>query len=447
MKKLTLPVLLLALSLTAGAQNIKTLAGNGTSGFSGDGGAATAAELGSNYGIALDAAGNLYIADQQNNEIRKISTTGVITSVVGNGRVPGFSGDGAAATAAEIFNPTGVCFDASGNMYIADAGNNRVRMVNTSGIISTVAGNGTAGSSGDLGAATNAELNNPTGVWVSSGGQIFIADEKNNKIRAVVSGTIVTAVGTGAAGFSGDGGAATAAELDYPYSLCQDASGNLYIADEYNDKIRMVNTSGNISTVAGNGTPGYNGDGGNATAAELWYPYDVKFDASGNMYIADEFNERIRLVNTSGKISTVAGDGSFGFSGDGGPATAAELNSPVGVAISAAGNIYISDNGNLRIRETYSTAGVNNITNNTGMRIYPNPSNGQFNLVITNYQLGAKYNVSVFNMIGEMVYSNQASIQNSTMSVDMNGQPNGVYIVRLQAEDGTSVVHKLEIVK
>ncbi len=222
-------------------------------------------------------------------------------------------------------------------------------------IISTIAGNGTAGYSGDGGPAASAELNSPSGVAVDFSGNIYIADYKNNRIRRVdASGVISTVAGKGTAGYSGDGGPASSAELSTPSGVAVDTSGNIYIADSSNNCIRKVDASGVISTVAGKGTGGYSGDGGPASSAELSSPFGVAVDASGNIYIADDKNNRIRKVDASGVISTVAGNGTGGYSGDGGPATSAELNSPSGLAVDSSGNIYIADTTNYRVREVYA---------------------------------------------------------------------------------------------
>ncbi|MGA2177433.1 MAG: PKD domain-containing protein [Verrucomicrobiota bacterium] len=275
----------------------------------------------------------------------------VISTVAGNGAW-GYSGDGGVATSAELANPFGVAVYVSGNLFIADTYNMRIREVRTDGIITTVAGNGTDGYSGDGGPATNAELYSPGGVAVDAFGNLFIADNGNNRIRKVgTNGIITTVAGDGTAGYSGDGSAATNAELRNPCAVAVDASGNLFIADESNQRIRKVGTSGIITTVAGNGTDGYSGDGGPATNAELYSPCDVAVDASGNLFIVDESNQRIRKVGTNGIITTVAGNGAYGYSGDGGLATNAELYYPVGVAVDPSGNLFIADYGNQRIRE------------------------------------------------------------------------------------------------
>jgi sugar lactone lactonase YvrE len=345
---------------------ITTVAGNGTAGYAGEGGAATNAEFDVPDGVAVDAAGNLFIADYYNNRIRKMGTNGIIRTVAGNG-INGYSGDGGAATNAELGYPNGVAVDAKGNLFIADYYNNRIRKVGTNGTITTVAGNGTAGYSGDGGAATSAELRYPSGVAVDAGGNLFVADEENNMIRKIdTNGIIATVAGNGTQGYSGDGGAASEAELFLPYGVALDATGNLFIADLYNQRIRKVGINGIISTVAGNGTNGYAGDGGAATNAELYYPLDVALDATGNLYIADYYNNRIREVGINGIITTAAGNGTYAYSGDGGPATNAELSEPFGVAVDAAGNLLVADTYNERIRKVVFQ-GLSLALNNVGI--------------------------------------------------------------------------------
>ena len=330
---------------------ITTVAGNGTVNYGGDGGPATTASLYNPVGVAFDGTGNFYIADQQNHRIRKVATSGIITTVAGNGLFT-YGGDGGAATAANLANPSGVAVDGTGNLYIADALNQRIRKVATNGIITTVAGNGTIGFSGDGGTATAASLNNPVGIAVDAAGNLYIADSQNNRIRQVTtSGIISTVAGTGTTGYGGDGGAATAASFNYTAGVALDGNGNLYIADQGNHRIRKVATNGIITTVAGTGTAGFSGDGGAATAANLANPASVVADGMGNLYMADYGNNRIRQVTPSGIITTVAGNGSHGFSGDGGLATAAVLDNPFNVAVDALGNLYISDSDNQRVRK------------------------------------------------------------------------------------------------
>jgi sugar lactone lactonase YvrE len=337
---------------------IVTAAGNGTEGFSGAGGAPTSAELNLPVGAAVDSAGDIFIADALNNVVWKISAaTGTITTIAGNGTA-GFSGDGGAATSAELNTPSAVAVDSAGNLYIVDASNQRIRIVSAgTGLITTIAGNGTAGFSGDGGTATSAELNNPNGVTVDSLGNLYIADVGNQRIRIVSAGTgmITTIAGNGTAGFSGDNGAATSAELNNPNGVTVDSAGNLYIADSANQRIRIV-SSGTITTIAGDGTGGFSGDNGAATSAELNNPDSVAVDAAGDIYIADTLNNRIRMVSAAtGTISTVAGNGTLGSTGNNGAATGAELHTPISVALDSVGNLYIADSLNFVVREVQVT--------------------------------------------------------------------------------------------
>ncbi len=352
MKKLVLSFLLvISASNIAIAQTIITIAGNGSAGYSGDGGPATAAQIYNPNGMAIDGSDNIYIADYVNHRIRKVTTAGVISTIAGTGS-GSYTGDGGPATAASVNYPMGIAIDAAGIIFFADAGNCIVRKIDHSGIIHTVAGNGSVGSSGDGGAATSAELNFPTSVAIDGIGNIYIADFSNNKVRKVdTSGIITTFAGTGSAGYSGDGGAATAAEFNRPYSVTVHPGGDFFIADFDNHVIRKINASGIVSTFAGNGTAGYAGDGGPATTAELNLPEYTVFDNTGIAYIVDMNNHRIRKIDAAGIITTVAGTGTPGYSGDGGPAAAAQLDSPSAAVFNANGDMYVSEFENNRIRK------------------------------------------------------------------------------------------------
>ncbi len=340
---------------------IVNVAGDGSLDYTGDGAAATNTGLTAPYGLSLDSSGNLFIADAGNSRIRKVAVNGTITTAAGNGS-DGYSGDGGAATKASLFSPTGVAVDGFGNIFISDTYNNRIRKVTTNGMITTVAGvglsgDGDGGYSGDNGMATNASLQGPMGLALDLSGNLFIADTGNSRIRKVaVNGIITTAAGSGSLGYSGDGGLATSARLRFPYSVAVDASGNLYFADLGNSRIRKINTNGIITTVAGNGASGYSGDGGVATNASLNSPYGVAVDASGNLFIADSSNNRIREVDFNGIITTAAGNGASAYSGDGGAATQASVNSPFGVAVDANRNLFVADTLNSRVREVYSAS-------------------------------------------------------------------------------------------
>ena len=337
---------------------INTIAGNGTAGYSGDSGPATSAELNGPYGLAIGNGGNLYIADPANNRIRQVALgTGVISTFAGKGTA-GYSGDNGPATNAELQLPVGVATDSSGNVYIADEGNNVIRKVNPSGTITTIAGNNTEGYSGDNGLATSASLYAPSGVTVDSAGNLFIADAGNNRVRkvATTTGIITTIAGTGTAGYSGDNAAAVSATLNKPSAVVESAAGNLYVLDTGNNVVRLV-SSGTITTIAGNGTAGYTGDNGPATSATLHAPYGMSLDSSGNLYIADSGNNAVRMVSTAGIISTIAGNGTAGYSGDNGAAVSATLNNPHGITIDSQDDVYISDQSNNRAREVSTPRG------------------------------------------------------------------------------------------
>ncbi len=339
---------------------ITTLAGNGTNGYSGENGTATNAELNQPAGVAINNNGYLFIADNGNNRIRKVATNGIITTVAGNG-VGGYSGDSGAATNASLslvslvhpFGASGVATDNNGNLFIADWLNNRIRKVATNGIITTVAGGGTYNS--DNLAATNVSLANPSGVALDNNGNLFIANTGAERIRKVATNGIITTVAGLPPGqnYSGDNGPALQAFLNNPLGVALDNNGNLFIADQMNNRIRMVATNGIITTVAGNGVGGYSGDNGAATNAALANPSGVATDNNGNLFIADNGNNRIRKVATNGIITTVAGGGNNGL-GDGGVATNAKLRGPFGVAIDNNGNLFIADQGNNRIRKVWN---------------------------------------------------------------------------------------------
>jgi len=347
--------------LDTGTGSEIVVAGTGTWGFSGDSGPATSAQLNYPSGVAVDGAGNLFIADLDNNRIRKADPAGTITTVAGTGW-RGFGGDSGPATSAQLNDPVGVAADTAGNLFIADTGNNRIRMVDTAGTITTVAGTGTAGFSGDSGPATNAQLSGPSGVAVDGAGNLFIADTTNQRIRTVdATGTITTVAGTGNSGFSGDGRPAISAQLADPVGVAVDPAGHLFIADTGNNRIRKVQAAGTITTVAGTGAGGFSGDGGRAKRAQLSGPSGVAMDPAGNLFIADVGNNRIRTVDTAGTITTVAGTGSDTFSGDGKPATSAQLYSPNGVAVDPAGNLLIADAFGNRIRTVDTTATIRTV--------------------------------------------------------------------------------------
>ncbi|MEO7652671.1 MAG: hypothetical protein ABIZ80_19600, partial [Bryobacteraceae bacterium] len=328
----------------ARAQIITTVAG-GSFTFRGNGGPATLASLGTVFGVATDAAGNIYGTDIDNELVVKISPSGVLTVVAGNG-ARGFGGDGGAATSTQINGASEVLVEANGALLIADTLNHRVRRIAPDGTITTIAGGG-PNVLGDNGPAVNAQTNFPTGIALDSAGNFYIADSGKNRVRRVSSsGVISTVAGNGIQGYSGDGGPATSALLNDPRAVEVDAVGNLYISDWGNHRIRRVSLAGTITTLAGTGTAGFSGDGGPASAAALNAPQGLRVDGSGNLYFADTRNNRIRRISVARTITTVAGTGTQGFSGDGGAATAAALDRPVRVALDREGLLLISDSGN-----------------------------------------------------------------------------------------------------
>jgi len=343
---------------------ITTVAGNGTDGFDGDGGPATEAELGNPQGVVVDAKGSILIADTSNNRIREVdSLTGHISTIAGNGTA-GFGGDGGLASAAILNTPQGLALDAAGNLFFVDTGNYRIRRVDAkTGIVTTVAGNGGRGFSGDGGPATDAMFNFigngvPPQVALDAVGDLYIADQFNQQIRRVdaKTGIVTTVAGILAEGYSGDGGPATSAELSDPSGILVDPSGNLYIGDNDNNRVRFVAaTTGTISTIAGNGGLG---DGESATSATLFFPVGAAV-AGGNIWIADSRNTLIRRVNPAGVISTISGqDYIFSYTGDGGPAVNATLNFPVGITADVSHNLFIADSNNNVIRRIDASSGI-----------------------------------------------------------------------------------------
>ena len=438
----TITVVCLAATFCANAQTITTVVGTGAMGHSGDGGAATAAELFYPSGIAVDGSGNLYVSDV-NPYVRKIDLTGTISNFAGNGTF-GYTGDGGLATAAEV-GANKLATDNSGNVYIANA--NSVRKISTAGIITTIAGSSTAAFSGDGGPATAAMLNGVFGIAVDASGNVFVGDVNNFRVRKIsTAGIISTYVGNGTSGNSGDGGMATDAQIQDPTGLAIDASGNLYIADNTSNVIRKVTPSGTISTIIGNGTAGYSGDGGAATIATLDHAASVAIDASGNLYIADLNNNVIRKVTAAGIISTYAGNGTSGFSGDGGIATAGELSQPSGVALDGSGNLYIADNQNSRVRKvTAASTGIIQTNDKQNViSISPNPSNGLFRLEV-GFQEGITENaqIDIINALGQIAYRTEAAIAKGRINSDIllpTTISKGIFVLKVKCKDATTTM-------
>ncbi len=432
MKRLLL--LLLLLPVIVQGQIITTVAGNDTTGYSGDGGMATKSRLAWPTFVRPDIAGNLYIADLYNYRIRKVAIDSIINTIVGDG-LSNRSGDGGLAIAAGIAYPTSVAVDRIGNLYIAEQdsfsgnGPSWIRKVSVDDTISSIAGNGTIGYSGDSGQATAAGFQNIIDIAVDGFGNIYLAD--GNRIRKINNiGIITTIAGNGIAGFTGDNGPATVAELNNPVGIAVDEIGNVYISDNSNDRIRKVDTAGIISTIAGNGIFGFSGDGGSAISAELYRPEGIAVDRLGNVYIVDQGNLRIRKIDTSGIINTIAGGGSADL-GDGGPPTSAEFIGPYGVSIDSVGNIYVADPGAYNVRKISPiSTEVITVCSPTYITLYPNPATIQ--LTISSSENITS--ISITNLLGQTVYSSKYS-GSLQKSVDVAELPSGVYIIKINGAE------------
>ena len=421
--------------IEAHAQVITTVAGCGDTTL-GDGGLAVHAALVGPYGVALDGLGNFYITDGYHNRIRKVNAAGVITTIAGTG-IQGYNGDGIPATAAQLYRPVGIIFDQSGNLYFCDGYNNRVRRIHTTGIITTIAGNGGSVYNGDNIAATAAVIYNAHCVAVDGSGNMYITDCGNHRVRRInTSGVITTIAGTGTLGYSGDNGPATNAMINFPYGIALDGAGNIYFADTYENVVRKIDTSGIITTFAGNSMAVALGDNGPATSAVLNHPIGIAIDGDNTVFITMASQERIRKV-ASGIITTVAGVGTLGFSGDNDPATNAQLAFPCGIALDAAGSIYFTDFANNRVRRIGWSVGIADLpASQCTMTLFPNPSPGDFTCNI----------LSAFNEVLKIIITDitgrkiiEITAQTNTPSVIRLTQPNGVYIL--------SAVSKSDIIK
>ena len=403
---------------------VNTIIGQGppmTGGYAGDGGPAITAQINGPTGLVFNSKGTLYIVDQFNNVVRAVSSGNISTVAGVNGSGSAFAGDGAAAISASFSSPDSVALDSSGNIYISDAQNNVVRQVTIgTGIINTYAGEYSlgAGNNGDGAAATAAQLSGPAGLAIDSSGNLYIADARNNKIRLVTASTgfISTFAGTGSAGFDGDGGQATAAHLNTPRQIVLDAHGTLYIADSESNEIRKI-TGGVITLVAGdkNGLAGFAGDGGLAIAAQLRHPTGVAVDAAGNVYICDTGNNRIRMVTPDGIIHTIAGYTIIpGYTGDGGPALSAQFAEPTAIIVDAAGNLYVADLVNNVIRELTPGSAPGGPAPLPAIRATGSPG------VQTAYDFGGFTTVSPGSWI-EIYGTNLAADTRGWANVDFNG--------------------------
>lgn len=421
----------LIFSTNSYAQNISTLYGT-TEGYSGDGNLAVNAQLDGPTDLIYDTEGNLFFVDGQNSVVRKIDTNGIISTIAGNG-TPGYSGDGGLATEAQLYVPYGIVFDSNNNLYISEIGNNVIRKIDTDGIISTIAGNGIKGYSGDGGLATDAQLYGPFGITFDNNNNLYIGERYNNVIRKIdTNGIITTIAGNGTQGYSGDGGPATSALLYGCRSVTFNDNGHLYIADGNNHVIRKIDTNGIISTIVGNGIQGYSGDGDLAINAQINYPRIVIFDNYDNFYFSESSSHVIRKVDNTGVITTVAGNGTSGYSGDGGIATNAQLKAPFGMILDskdAGGNLVFSDNNNNVIRKIDNlvidnTLNIEKLTNVNDLKIFPNPSHNYIYIS----GLSKHKNYCIYNTLGSEI---KKGVISKGENIDINNFSNGLYFLKL----------------
>lgn len=413
------------------SQIVTIVAGGGVGG---DGMPATNASIYCPESMILDKNGNIFFTEMLGHKIRKIAPNGIITTLVGmSGN--GFYGDGGPANAAKINQPSGITVDNYNNIYFCDQGNNRIRKIDAvSGIISTIAGDGNAGYNGDGILATTAQLNHPYGVNVDANGDIYISDNANHRLRKVNSaGIIMTIAGNGSLGSLGDGGPATAASCS-PISASFDMNGNIYFSDGASYTIRMVKTDGVIVTVAGNpGNYMYNGDNIPATIANIAPAY-ISVSPNGVIYVPDGYNDRIRRVNSLGMIETVAGNGTPGYSGDGGLASLSKVNNPCATALDSCGNLFFSQLDNPRIRKiefnpTCSPIYVPVVEYETSVaNIYPNPATDVLNISCKNIN-----NITVTNLLGACVLKNNYKAKDR-ISINIAELPSGMYFVRVNEQ-------------
>ncbi len=442
MKKVLFIVIVVCAANSSFAQSIITnIGGNGVTQYIGDGWPATSYSLAAPSGICLDNAHNVFISDYADHRIRKIDTHDTLTTFADTSGMPGYTGDGGLKDSATFRNPSGLCFDASGNLYILEWYNDVVRRIDkTTGIVSTVAGSGAGGYGGDNGPATTANMERPSGICMDPAGNIFIADYGNHRIRRVdaVTNIITTFAGDGTAGSSGDDGLAIAAKLNYPNSVCSDSAGNIFISDFGNNRIRKVNAvSGIITNIAGTGTAGYTGDGGLPTLAKLRGPNAVHINRLGNLYISDEGNNVIRRIGPSGNINTIAGSGGYGFAGDGGPATAARFNGPTAVYADDSDYLYIADGGNSVIWKVsppafIDNAGIDEHATGADFKVFPNPSTGNFNISFNSHQ--SRTSIVIYNSFGQVIH--RSEFTGIVAHMDLGNVATGIYIISTVSSSG-----------
>ena len=423
---LKIAALLLILFIgVANAQTINTVAGTGTFGNTPDSVQATTTELWQPNGVTTDHLGNYYIASR--NFIRKVDLTGLIKNYAGGGTG---LGNGVPAITTAIGYATSIITDCHGNLYFTDKTNKVVRKIDTLGIITTVAGGGTNTGTGIP--ADSALLGSPYGVAVDCNGNIFFTDITNYNILKVdaTSGMLTIFAGYGIPGWTGDGVQATNSALNEPRGIGTDVDGNVYFADQLNHRIRKINTSGIITTVAGSGFIGFAGDGGNATDASLNTPTGVMVDALGNVYFADMNGNRVRYVNTSGIINSITGTGIGGFSGDGLSASLAQVNKVLGLAIKPSGELLIADTYNNRIRKITDPLKINSLlTTEPEISVYPNPAKNELSINASGFD-NKETNIKIYNPLGQVVFT-VLHIATTTTSININGLAKGIYFLEV----------------
>jgi serine/threonine-protein kinase len=409
------------------AQVVTTLAGLGAAGSVDATGTSASFNLPS--GVAVDASGNVYVADYENHKIRKITSTGVVTTFAGSGANGSVDATG---TLASFAYPSAVAVDVSGNVYVADAGNNKIRKITPAGVVTTLAGSGIADSVNATG--TLASFDTPSGIAVDASGNVYVGDTWNDKIRKITpTGVVTNFAGSGTAGSVNATG--TLASFNRPNSVAIDGSGNVYVADQTNNKIRKITSAGVVTTLAGSGTQGSVDATG--ALASFYSPIGVAVDASGNVYVADTWNNEIRKITSAGVVTTFAGSGTSGSVDATG--TLASFASPVGVAVDGSGNVYVADQSNDKIRKISGTSTAIEAQSTTiGLSVFPNPTTGD--LLITTPE---NLQLIIYNSQGIKIMEQAILAGSNTISLE-NYKP-GPYII--QSTNGTSQSQQYRIIK
>jgi trimeric autotransporter adhesin len=414
------------------AQIITTVAGGGLS-VPGDGGPATNCTLIRPSALTVDAAGNIYICERDAQRVRKVTPDGMVTTIAGTG-VIGYSGDGGPATGATLHSPNCIVVDAANNIYFGDQVS-AIRKIDAAGNISTIAGTGIIGFGGDGGPATIAQLDGPNGLAIDASGNLFISDLGNYRIRKVdASGMITTIAGTGIMDYNADDIPATDANIN-PFGIITDGAGNIVVTEVVSCRVRKINSAGNITTIAGTGVLGFSGDMGSATNAQLYGPMGICMDNAGNILLSDTRNHRIRKIDADGNITTIAGNGLNGFAGDGGPATAASITLPMSIALDNTGSLIVCDYGNNRIRKINGVAAVKNSATRqkANLNLVPNPNTGSFTLTVPSVTNEPVY-IVVMDVRGRIVQQVE-NTTNTTIPVIVEHGP-GTYIVNAVTHSG-----------